>query len=501
MISWKTLLFSCVVLVLLKRQNAKTAVLPRTALTTTKSTTTNLPIELQRLYNSSSEGCAAQFPKTSPTYTPENQTGSNTNSAQTSDVKNFQHTHHHHQQQNYTCSQASVFDQSGNNVNIAYRSGLQTDTGAAGGATAAIATGSSSTLPLIITPKGDSSLLVLKTFLETNREWLNEQLTRFGVILIRGFDVNDEFDVQSTVQAFQPHLNNNYRGTSPRSTQHGSEYVFSAAEVPSYYPIFQHIEMSFLDGPPRQLFFSALRAPQTTGGETAIADFRKVYHDLPEGLREKLAKKKIMYRRTLHREPCKGFTRDVASLQSWPTVFGTDDKDRILQIAAAENNPGKWTGKDNDTFVSETISDPFQLHPVTNEPVWFNHAQVFHWTTFPAELFFAFRRTGDFRFLWHWMVVGVHSVWKYGVLGHKMGLDASFGDGTPFSVWEAHQIRHAIHKNMVFSRWQKGDILMIDNWSTSHGRQPTYDTGRKVVVAWSDPMEKPNLYKKDDVKQ
>ena len=64
-----------------------------------------------------------------------------------------------------------------------------------------------------------------------------------------------------------------------------------------------------------------------------------------------------------------------------------------------------------------------------------------------------------------------------------MGLSATFGDGKPISMKEMHQIREAIHKNMVFSRWQKGDVLILDNISTAHGRQPTYVKGRKIVVA------------------
>ena len=349
-------------------------------------------------------------------------------------------------------------------------------------------------LPLVIRPRHDATLAFLQDFLENNRSWIDEQIVNYGAVLIRGLDIEDAANVQTAIQAYQPDLNNEYRGTSPRSTQEGSEYIFSAAEVPSYYPIAQHLEMSFLPAPPKQLFFSALKAPKTVGGETALADFRKVYADLPTKLRNKLAEKKIRYRRTHNRVGAKGFTRDVASLQGWPDVFGTDDKKQVEAIAASEDMPVEWTGKDNDTFVSETISDAFQVHPVTGEPVWFNHAQVFHWTTFPAELLFAFRRTKQLRFLWHAMVVTLFSIVKYGMFGHKMALDASFGDGTPISWVEAAQIRHAVHKNMVFNRWQKGDILMIDNWSTSHGRQPTYDTGRKIVVAWSDPMEKPNEY-------
>ena len=78
----------------------------------------------------------------------------------------------------------------------------------------------------------------------------------------------------------------------------------------------------------------------------------------------------------------------------------------------------------------------------------------------------------------------------YGLLRQRMALNVSFGDGTPISILEIHQIRQAIHKNLVLNRWEKGDLVMIDNLSTSHGRQPTYDLGRRIVVAWSDVVEK-----------
>lgn len=108
------------------------------------------------------------------------------------------------------------------------------------------------------------------------------------------------------------------------------------------------------------------------------------------------------------------------------------------------------------------------------------------------ELWLAFLRTYDVRLLLHCIFVSVIAIIKYGILGHKMGLNVTFGDGTPISVCEMHEIRSAIHKNMVFSRWQLGDIMCIDNFAVSHGRQPTYDHGRKVVVAWSNPLEKAN---------
>jgi Taurine catabolism dioxygenase TauD, TfdA family len=106
------------------------------------------------------------------------------------------------------------------------------------------------------------------------------------------------------------------------------------------------------------------------------------------------------------------------------------------------------------------------------------------------ELWHSFKRIKDFNLIVHFVLVTLFTFIKYGLLGYKMALTTTFGDGTPISFFEMNEIRRAIHKNMVYSRWQKGDILCIDNFSTSHGRQPTYDRSRQVIVAWSHPCNK-----------
>lgn len=353
--------------------------------------------------------------------------------------------------------------------------------------------GSLNKFPLVVTPVANSSLEFMKAFLNHNTEWVSDQIREYGAVLFRGFEIESASNVEEAIRSFEPNLNNSYRGTSPRFAQEGSDYVFSAAEVPSHFPIAQHLEMSFLPKPPKRLFFSALKAPMAVGGETALSDFRAVYKDLPQKLRNKLATKKLLYRRT-HRKVGVNprWTHDVAMMKGWPEVFGTSDKKEVEKIAESENMPVRWEGKNNETFVSEYLSEPFQLHPETNDPVWFNHANVFHWSTFPAELFFAFTKTKEWRYLARAIVLALKSIIQYGLLRKRMAMDVRFGDGTPISIREMHQIREAIHKNMVLNRWQKGDLVMIDNFSTSHGRQPTYDAGRKIVVSWSDPIEKDN---------
>lgn len=351
--------------------------------------------------------------------------------------------------------------------------------------------------PLVITPKSSDqqSLSFLSSFTKHNQDWIDDMLLRYGALLFRGFDITTAQDVEDVLLSYEEDkLSSTYRGTSPRHTQGNTEYVFSAAEVPSHFPIAQHIEMSFLPAPPKKLFFGALKAPRAIGGETALADFRKVYQALPKKLRQKLQSKKLRYTRT-HKNVGERMTHDVAAMMSWSELFGTNNKTEVERLTAAENTPMRWEGRNHDIFVSEFETEAFQLHPQTDETVWFNHAQVFHWTSFPAELFAAFRRTRDLRYLTRAVLIGSLALIKYGILRQKMALHVAFGDGTPLSVWEMHQIRKAVHQNTVYNRWEQGDIVMIDNYSTSHGRQPTYDKGRNVVVAWSEALLKSDALK------
>jgi alpha-ketoglutarate-dependent taurine dioxygenase len=346
------------------------------------------------------------------------------------------------------------------------------------------------TLPLVISPRFDDSHEFICQWLEENRSWVEGQMLRYGAVLIRGFKIESAPDFEKATLALDPTLCNKYRGTSPRSLMEDTKYAFSAADVPVNYPIAQHLEMSFLKAPPRNLYFGCMKESKSMGGETALCDFRKVYQDLSPELRDKFLSKNIKYSRKSAKVGEK-YTYDVAAMQTWIELFGTSSKSEVESICREEGSPEvQWVGPNRDTFLQEWVDKPSQLHPITNEPVWFNHTQVFHWTTFPAELWFAFCRMKEIKLFFHFLLVSIYSVIKYGLLGYKMSMYTSFGDDTPISVKEINEIRHSIHKHMVFSRWRKGDIMCIDNFSTSHGRQPTYDKGRKVIVAWSQSRDK-----------
>ena len=95
--------------------------------------------------------------------------------------------------------------------------------------------------PLVVTPASEDqrSLEFLSSFMEENQAWISSSILQYGAVLFRGFDVKSAQDVEDAVLSYEPGLSSVYRGTSPRHSQGGSTYVFSAAEVPSHYPIAQ----------------------------------------------------------------------------------------------------------------------------------------------------------------------------------------------------------------------------------------------------------------------
>lgn len=222
-------------------------------------------------------------------------------------------------------------------------------------------------LPLVVTPRWETSASFLREWLKTNRAFMDKMMTDYGAVLIRGFDITTCAEVEQAVLSFEPGLCDIYRGTSPRKLEEGTTYVFSAAEVPSNFPIAQHLEMSFLPAPPRALFFSCMKAPTSAGGETALCDFRQVYQDLSPELRQKFLDKKIRYTRANQKIPAPPsfFNVDVAASKGWPELFGTSDKEEVERLCKQEGIDVHWEGPDNDTFVSVIESEAFQHHPIS----------------------------------------------------------------------------------------------------------------------------------------
>lgn len=337
-------------------------------------------------------------------------------------------------------------------------------------------------LPLVIEPiaGADRGADRLVRWIGERRAELEQKLIHHGAFLLRGFDVGDARAFERVARAFEPKLENEYLGTSPRNGL--TDYVFSASELPPYYPIPQHCEMSFTRRPPRRLFFTCLLPPDGPGGETPLADFRAVYRDLDPEVRARFERKGVKNIRN-YAGPDGGSRLDPWKLKRWDEMFGTTD--RAAAERACEANGFEFTWGPRGALRLTNVQPAIKPHPVTGEPVWFNHAQVFHLSAVADEYRRIARRQGRLRYDALAVVAEVMVRLKaLTTSAEDQSMHCTYGDGTAIDDRDMDRVRDAIWKNMVFIAWRKGDVLVIDNDSVSHGRMP-YRGPRNVAVAWA----------------
>jgi hypothetical protein len=67
-----------------------------------------------------------------------------------------------------------------------------------------------------------------------------------------------------------------------------------------------------------------------------------------------------------------------------------------------------------------------------------------------------------------------------------------YGDGTEIEDSVIAEICEIYREATVSFAWQKGDILMLDNMLTAHGRNP-YVGDRKIVVAMGEMIDSADI--------
>ncbi len=363
-------------------------------------------------------------------------------------------------------------------------SGADMDRGAAfpGPYRAAALGGDGRGLPLVITPREaqERGVAPLCAYIGDQREALRGRLHRHGALLFRGFDVRGPRDFEAVARAVDPGLQREYMGTSPRKAH--TEYVFSASELPGYYPIPQHCEMSFTAAPPRRLFFCCLTAP-VRGGETPLCDFRAVWAALDPAVRQRFAEGGLRIVRNYAGPGPRAARVDPWQLKPWEEIFGTRDRAAVEARCAAEGFQAVWGEGGRLCLVSE--QDAARAHPETGEVAWFNHAQVFHLSTAPAEYrrLWARRREPWLLGMWQLSRALVAARRRLRAPGdHTM--HCTYRDGREIPEADLEHVRDVIWRHLVVFPWREGDVLAIDNAIVAHGRMP-YRGPREVVVAWA----------------
>lgn len=302
-------------------------------------------------------------------------------------------------------------------------------------------------LPLLVRPGAKE--VDLAAWLRANREPLSRRLHKHGGVLFRGFGVASPSQFQECVEAISGELEEyNYRST-PRTKVSGR--IYTSTEYPSDQRIALHNEMAYARSWPLKLWFFCA-TPARLGGQTPIADSRKVMARISSETRRRFAELGVLYVRNY------GHGLDLP----WQEVFQTEDPQDVDRQCHETGLSFEWKG--DGRLVTRQRCQAIAAHPQTGEEVWFNQAHLFH-------------------------VSGLDEAVRASLLDRfreeELPRNAYYGDGSPIEASALDEIRDAYERETIVFGWQAGDLLMIDNMLTAHGRAP-FEGPRKVLVGMAE---------------
>ena len=289
----------------------------------------------------------------------------------------------------------------------------------------------------------DAALL---NWVEKNKVKIEDELKIHGAILFRDMGVNDEQSFDRFIRAFDWPSFTYEESLSNAVRRNRTELVFTANEAPPSVSIFLHHEMAQTPIYPSKLFFYCELASQS-GGSTPICRSDVLLEHLRREIPNFVSAcedKGVRYSQTMPSD------NDLESGQgrSWGSTLNATSQEQ------AETKLRKlsyqWQWRDDGSLSVITPQLPAIRTLDDGRKVFFN------------QLIAAFRGWQDAR------NVGEKSI--------------CFGDNSPISN-EDMEVVIRLSDLLTFDvPWQTGDIVLIDNFVTMHGRRP-FEGQRRVLAS------------------
>ncbi|MFF3020700.1 TauD/TfdA family dioxygenase [Streptomyces sp. NPDC057939] len=306
-------------------------------------------------------------------------------------------------------------------------------------------------------PPGGLPLLCVETatdpvdWVARQRDVLRATLVEHGVVMVRGLGLRDPAQLGVILHRLGASPVTEKEAFAPRRSY--ADGVYSSSAWPANQPMCMHHELSYALTFPSLLLFACLGAP-ATGGATAVADSAAVLDALPPSLSDRFAREGWLLTRS--------YGNDIGA--SAAEAFGTDDRDGIESHCRANAITFAW--QPDGTLHTRQRRSAVLSHPVTGRRCWFNQiAFLNEWTIDPEIREFLLA--------------------EYGPEG--LPFNTFHGNGDPLSPETVHIINSVYEEHTVRRPWQVGDLLLVDNLRTAHGRE-AFEGPREVIVAMGEPL-------------
>ena len=283
-----------------------------------------------------------------------------------------------------------------------------------------------------------------------HREALRAAVAEHGSLLVRGLALRDAAEIGAVYRALGS-LMTEKESYAPRRSY--SPAVYSSTKWPPNQPMCLHHELSYVLEFPGLMLFACLVAP-TDGGATPVADSAAVLRALPDGLVERFERAGWLLIRN--------YTSEIGA--SVAEAFGTDDRRAVESYCRANAIALEW--RPDGTLRTRQRRSAVVRHPLTGRRCWFNQiAFLNEWTMNPE--------------------VREYLIDTYGEDG--LPFNTRFGNGDPIGAEIVQVINETYEANTVREPWQAGDLMLVDNVRTAHGREP-FKGPREVLVGLADAV-------------
>ncbi|HZL95488.1 MAG TPA: TauD/TfdA family dioxygenase [Vicinamibacterales bacterium] len=290
---------------------------------------------------------------------------------------------------------------------------------------------------------GDASRWVAE-----HRDALRASVAEHGSLMVRGLGLRDVAETEAVFRQLGSLMTEREAFASRRFYADG---VYSSSKWPPNQPMCMHHELSYALEFPGLMLFACLVAP-TDAGATPVAESQTLLHALPTELVERFEREGWLLIRNYNDEIGASFAE----------AFGTDDRHAVESYCRANAIRFEW--RPDGGLRTWQRRSAVVNHPRTGQRCWFN----------------------QIAFLNEWTIDPEVREYLVDVCGEDgLPFNTRFGDGAPIGADVVQLINEAYDASTVREPWQAGDLMVVDNVRTAHGRE-AFAGAREVVVGMAD---------------
>lgn len=358
-------------------------------------------------------------------------------------------------------------------------------------------------MPLVLEARSSTDLPFLQNFLTSNSDQILKDISKYGAVLLRGFNVKSDEDFESAVLSIKE-----FRGISEAfMSEHGRTHVGNLKYVLHTNAIYKtggtlylggfHSENYYTPDVPSYIFFCCHK-PSVLGGETGLINMEKVYQHLDKDLKDKLEKNTFFVSKWLVSEVAERYQISQEKIEKICKQFdlpivGTGDNKFILMYKPSvfEHPVTNQKALQINFFELPTLNEAMRKCFMNDYQgdTWFWHRFAWRLPKFvfkALELIYVTINSFIYSPKESYKILQA----KFSVYKAEKTLPSFNNEKVKncFTEKDIDNLAKAMRNYYCSCLWKKGDILLVDNKKVVHAGMP--GSGPRLVRAMiSNPVD------------